>query len=282
MATCCDLCFSRDEVSHDHFLAPFPGFQQALNAYAPHRIRKGTNLKLAALGYPLLRPWHERRSLRRLRGLERRLVSPLARLAIPFLYRGAGYYKSIRPMQSQYEIGSLYARLLERPPRRVIEIGTCHGGTLYLWCQAAAADATLVSIDLPGGEFGGGYRACRATLYQAFRGPRQTLHLVRADSHAEATAARVRELLGGPADFLFIDGDHTYAGVRRDYELYAPLVGSDGWVALHDIAPRADAPEIEVWKFWAELKLADRQALEWLDPSPENRAIGIGLLHGRA
>jgi predicted O-methyltransferase YrrM len=38
-------------------------------------------------------------------------------------------------------------------------------------------------------------------------------------------------------DFLFIDGDHTYEGVTRDFEMYSPLVKRGGIIAIHDIVP---------------------------------------------
>jgi len=43
---------------------------------------------------------------------------------------------------------------------------------------------------------------------------------------------------GGELNFLFIDGDHTYEGVRKNFEMYSPLVRRGGIVAFHDIVPR--------------------------------------------
>jgi len=37
-----------------------------------------------------------------------------------------------------------------------------------------------------------------------------------------------------PIDLLFIDGDHTLAGVKLDFESFAPWVGSEGLVLVHD------------------------------------------------
>jgi predicted O-methyltransferase YrrM len=37
-----------------------------------------------------------------------------------------------------------------------------------------------------------------------------------------------------PIDLLFIDGDHGYAGVKRDFESFAPHVTRFGIVAFHD------------------------------------------------
>ncbi|WP_248927673.1 class I SAM-dependent methyltransferase [Paenibacillus hamazuiensis] len=39
---------------------------------------------------------------------------------------------------------------------------------------------------------------------------------------------------------LFIDGDHSYAGVKRDIELYAPRVVRGGFIAFHDYTAYAD------------------------------------------
>ena len=225
---------------------------------------------------------HGRLAIKRLRELERQLPAPQTRLAVPFIFRGAGFFKQIRPMQSQLEIGELYHRILAECPKVVVEIGTCHGGTLYLWCQAADPQASILSIDLPEGEFGGGYRSCRAKFYRAFAREKQQLHLLRADSHSPQTVDQIQKLIAPHSiDFLFIDGDHTYNGVKQDFELYGRLVGKDGIIALHDIAARADEPKIEVWKFWQELKGQYSQTMEWIDRTPCGRAIGIGMVRGR-
>ncbi len=33
---------------------------------------------------------------------------------------------------------------------------------------------------------------------------------------------------------LFIDGDHKYKGVKRDYKKFEPEVLEEGWIAIHD------------------------------------------------
>ena len=38
----------------------------------------------------------------------------------------------------------------------------------------------------------------------------------------------------GMLDFLFIDGDHTYMSVLRDYEQWSPLLKPGGLLAMHD------------------------------------------------
>lgn len=41
-------------------------------------------------------------------------------------------------------------------------------------------------------------------------------------------------------DVLFIDGDHTYEGVKADLNNYAPLVKSGGRIILHDVCSGYD------------------------------------------
>jgi len=144
-------------------------------------------------------------------------------------------------------------------PRRVLEIGTAGGGTLFIWCRLASDDATVISIDLPRGLFGGGYPMWRAVLYRYFRKPRQKLHLIRGDSHDPRTLEKVKKILGSEElDFLFIDGDHTYEGVKRDFEMYSPLVRRGGVVAFHDIVPGPQEYVGGVPRFWSEVKSRHR------------------------
>ena len=60
-------------------------------------------------------------------------------------------------VQKVSELSPLMSILKRRKLRTIVEIGTQKGGTLYAWCRVASPDAFIVSIDLPGGPFGGGY-----------------------------------------------------------------------------------------------------------------------------
>lgn len=216
--------------------------------------------------------------LQNLRELERKLFSKQTRFAVPFVYRGRGYFKTIEPRQNPAEIEDLYRIVCESNPSRVLEIGTAKGGTLYLWTQAASEEAVIVSVDLPGGEFGGAYPECRIPFYQGFAKPMQSLHLLRCNSHEMSTAEKVKELIeSNLIDFLFIDGDHTYDGVKADFHLYGPMVRPGGLIAFHDILPRDDSPDIEVDRFWNEIK-NQYETREFIGPAGTGRQIGIGLI----
>lgn len=161
----------------------------------------------------------------------------------------------IKPLQVKNEILRLLPIANEQKPKTILEIGSAVGGNLFLFTQIATRDALVISIDLPGGKFGGGYPAWRIPLYKLFVSGKQRLRLIRADSHDVATKEAVQSALNNKEiDFLFIDGDHTYNGVKKDFEMYSPLVRNNGIIALHDIVPHEQKHGCGADKFWNEIK----------------------------
>jgi predicted O-methyltransferase YrrM len=161
------------------------------------------------------------------------------------------------PGQVRAEIRTFIENVAAHPPRAVLEIGAGEGGTLMLLTLAAVSDATVISVDLPGGPFGGAYPRWKGAYFRRFALPSQRLHLLRANSRLFSTLQSVRGLLAGrPLDVLFVDGDHTYGGVKVDWEMYGPLVGPDGLVAFHDIVLHPPETMCEVHTFWQELRVA--------------------------
>jgi cephalosporin hydroxylase len=172
-----------------------------------------------------------------------------------FAYSFRVFGLTLRPFQIKEEILKLLELLKDMEPKVVLEIGTAEGGTLLLFTRVASSDATIISIDLPSGMFGGGYPAWKIPLYKSFAREKQKIYLIRADSHSYKTVDKVKEILNGRSvDFLFIDGDHTYEGVKKDFEMYSPLV-KKGIIAFHDIVPGPPEYVGGVPKFWGEVKM---------------------------
>lgn len=158
-------------------------------------------------------------------------------------------------LQKISELNDLIDYLWDKELRTVVEIGTAKGGTFWLLCQLAADNATMISVDLVGGVHGPRDQrwATRKQLEQCGR-RRQKIRLVRGDSHARTTLERtITATRGKPVDLLFIDGDHRYASVKKDFEMYSPLVRSGGLVVFHDIAEH-EWDEIQVDQVWNEVK----------------------------
>jgi cephalosporin hydroxylase len=186
---------------------------------------------------------------------------------------------SIEPAQIRYEITKLLEILADLRPKVVLEIGTAGGGTLFLFTRVADTEAKIISIDLPGGPFGGGYPEWRMRLYRAFSRGKQRIYLIRKDSHDPETLEELKRILGGEKiDFLFIDGDHRYEGVRRDFEMYGPLVRKGGIIAFHDICPHPPETGCEVHIFWNEIKYNYGKYIEIVEDWRQNWA-GIGVLY---
>lgn len=163
---------------------------------------------------------------------------------------------AIAPNQKEPEIIWLLEQLVVVSPRVVLEIGTDRGGTLFLWTRVAAPDAVLVSLDIQKMVGRLGRFSPFALVRKSFERDEQRVELIDdVDSQDVGTVERVRTVLGGkPVDFLFLDGDHRYEAVRRDFELYEPLVRPGGVVAMHDISPRTTPDTDGTAAFWAELK----------------------------
>jgi predicted O-methyltransferase YrrM len=211
---------------------------------------------------------------------------------VDFLFSAAA--ESIVPWQIEEEYRALARVVAERRPRTILEIGTADGGTLFAHARLAAEDALIISIDLPEGPFGGGYPHWRIPFYESFARPHQRLKLIRGDSHAAETAERLEKILDGrTVDYAFIDGDHTYDGVRQDFNLCRRLAAADGVIALHDIAehPNSQYTSTEaaahhadwaVHDFWCEISPLHDTDEFIADRGQEGYGIGVIYLGRQA
>lgn len=187
-----------------------------------------------------------------------------------FDFGGFGRYNALRPMQIRDELSDLAERAAECEPETVLEIGTARGGSFYVWCRWLDSASTFVSLDLPGshGEKDPGF-------LRAFTD--SEVVTVRGDSHDPATRDRVAEAVDGTVDFLFIDGDHSYEGVKSDFEMYGSLVGDGGMIALHDV-DHAEGVET----FWREIQKeyeTETISYERDKISDPGHTCGIGVVH---
>lgn len=183
----------------------------------------------------------------------------------------------IRPFQISSEIKELMVSLENIRLKSVLEIGTARGGSLYLLCRLASPDALIISVDLPGGAFGEGYPTWKLPLFRSFTGKKQTLHLIRRNSHNKETKEKIEQLLDGEKfNFIFIDGDHSYQGVKKDFEMYKGLLNKGGLIAFHDIVPGPEEAVGGVPLFWKDIKIKykSREIIE----SPDQGEAGIGII----
>lgn len=185
-----------------------------------------------------------------------------------------GFFGMISPIQSRQELVPLLELLQSTKPKTIMEIGTANGGTLFMLTRVVQADGMIISLDLPGGDFGDGYGEDRKALFESFALPNQTMKLIRNDSHLAESLDHVKAILGDTKiDFLLIDGDHTYEGVKQDFEMYSPLVSDRGIIAFHDIVYVDD-----VGRYWSEeIKPKFSDTREFIATSGVQYGIGVAM-----
>lgn len=198
-----------------------------------------------------------------------------------YQFEGYGRYKEIQPSQIRTELEALAKEVKVHNPNIVMEIGTKLGGTFYTWSRYFEEASAIISLDLPGGEFGGGYTERRAKFYENFAPDKKTEFFL-ADSHQESTKSTIENWLetefpDQKIDFLFIDGDHTYAGVKQDFEMYRDFVADGGIIAFHDIVEHPNDPDCEVDELWMELKQEYRT--KEIIASDDQTWAGIGIVY---
>lgn len=157
-------------------------------------------------------------------------------------------FLEMSPIQVKGEISELLRILEKIKPNIIVEIGTWKGGSFFLFSRVASKNAMLISIDMPNSPG-------KISLIRAFQLPEQKFYFIRSDSHEVETWNNLNDILKGrKIDFLFIDADHSYEAVKKDFEIYSPLVKEGGIIAFHDIMVRPPELGIEVSKLWNEIK----------------------------
>lgn len=169
-------------------------------------------------------------------------------------------------LQSPVEFGGLWELVASRPHPRILEIGSLYGGTLWWWSHLPGIEE-LVSIDQPT-EWPSARDEARSARaeWDGWFSPRCKFSLIEGDSHDPAIIDQAE----GPFDAAFIDGDHSYEGVRADWLNYSPLIRSGGLVAFHDTWPNAERVEPGIVRFVDELR-HQLPSHEWTSPD------GVGI-----
>ncbi len=195
-----------------------------------------------------------------------------------FNFAATKFLGALSPGQIQEEFIPLLEELKRISPKTILEIGTDKGGSLFCFAKLAPKNATIISIELPPSIWAGGYPRWREKVYYSFTKSGQKMHLIRGNSHLQQTFEKLKTILGeNKIDFLFIDADHSYYGVKKDFEMYAPLVRSGGIVAFHDIVEYPKEYDNQVSVFWNEIK--NQYRFKELVKDWNQRCCGIGILY---
>lgn len=116
-----------------------------------------------------------------------------------------------------------------------LEIGTANGGLTYVLSRLFEK---VVTIDI-----------VNEVQYE-----KDNIIRLIANSHNLSIHDLEKVTKFAPYDLIFIDGDHSYEGVKQDFLLFRPLLKMSGVIALHDI--KNGTVQIQnqcfVWKFIQE------------------------------
>lgn len=182
---------------------------------------------------------------------------------------------AIQSQQVRSEFLELAKVVKEQNCKYIMEIGTYRGGTLFVFSQLADPRATIISLDFHLTFFGKVRGTLQKSLLRRFVRNGKSLFLLRQNSHLPETLKVVRDILQEhELDFLFIDGDHSYEGVREDFMMYSPLVREGGLIAFHDVAESGGSREVN--RLWEELKPQYKHE-EFIHKTGSG-AMGIGVL----
>ncbi len=155
------------------------------------------------------------------------------------------------------------------------EIGVCTGGNFSFMGNVFSSffKTQGIGIELPDQVKWGGAAVDVIEILKKTP-PDFTYEMIIGDSQSAGTVDILKKKLDGKAlDFLFIDGDHSLNGCRKDFDQYSPFVAKDGLTAIHDIIEYGPWPHVEVWAVWKYLK----QLHKTVEFSHLNR-YGIGYI----
>lgn len=163
--------------------------------------------------------------------------------------------------QDAFELSKLLEIVDRIKPEKILEIGVHRGLSIKAWRQAWP-DAFVVGVD---SDFG----PLEFTDFEQVLG----------DSHDPETKEKFSTV--GQFDFIFIDGDHTLEGVRKDYEMYGSLVRPGGIMAFHDIMRSPERISyhagVDCRVFFDELKNRHANIEIWNGTAGDN-GPGIGVI----
>ena len=121
------------------------------------------------------------------------------------------------------EAAFLFRLVRSQPAAQILEIGRYYGGSAFLFAVASDHNSMVTSIDIAP----------------------QNDELLKIALTKSGLAHKVQLLVGdscsGEArvdfyDLIFVDGDHSYEGVLKDYEYWRKAVKPGGCLAFHNAA----------------------------------------------
>jgi MMP 1-O-methyltransferase len=115
----------------------------------------------------------------------------------------------------------------------IVEIGSWKGrSTVWLGLGAQRAGQKVYAVD----PHANAREDPTAKTLDTFRSNLARAGLSETVETLVMTSTQAERIVPGDVELLFVDGDHSVEGSRRDAELWLPRVGERGVVMFHDVA----------------------------------------------
>ena len=149
-------------------------------------------------------------------------------------------------------------------PNNILEIGS-KGSTFFIFSKFSTGKKVAVDI-----------ADRRRDLHHFMFGEDFTFFV--GNSQTEEMRNKVKEFCP-EYDFIFIDGDHSYGGIKKDFELYKELLSPRGYAVFHDIDPnhmfKGNLGGGDVWKFWEDLDYGSKTMIITQKSSGVIKCFGV-------
>lgn len=178
-------------------------------------------------------------------------------------------------VQVESEFKALLNLVKTQDVKSYLEVGVARGDSFHEIVTQMPKDSLAVAVDYPEQEWG--LIESRNALIKAATDLIKNdydISLIFGDSKEQETVNDVLKA-SESFDLVFIDGDHSYEGVKADWDNYGRL---GRMVAFHDIVdsqlPNAKGEVVEVPRFWNEIKKQYRH-IEFVE---KGSTMGIGVI----
>jgi predicted O-methyltransferase YrrM len=130
--------------------------------------------------------------------------------------------------------------------KRIVEIGVYFGASTKLLRSVMAPDGEIVGID----PF---FRGRLGVPFQKWVAKREVAKPANGSARLiKAFSQDAVRTWTAPIDFLFIDADHTWKGIDRDWNDWSKFIQPGGIVALHDSFSLPGRPDEDSVRYYAE------------------------------